>query len=303
VPVCPRVRRVFRGLLIAAVALVLAVGAAAASADEPLPKGDEGAFELHGTNGYEVHGLIASTGTSGVLLLFVGKPGAEATYQARGEVTREHVRFDLGRLGEIDLAVQPIGRMETVRPACGKPVTVEGQEYVGTIAFHGEEGFTDAEASRAPLELKPILDLVCGGAPESDTLSSGRLPGVQLNIAHKGGPSLRLDQNHPGARVFYEAHLSEKMGAIRVSRAVEGHLGGGALHYAPSLATATFSAATPFSGTATYSGKRPPRQARPGNGTWSGNLKVDFPGHAAVLLAGPSFTASIVHAKRTESRR
>ncbi|HEX4305362.1 MAG TPA: hypothetical protein VHZ54_04955 [Solirubrobacterales bacterium] len=289
--------------LIGTLLVLLAFAAPAASADEPLSKGAEGAFELHGTHGYGLFGLIASTGTTGVLDLFVSKPGANAIYVTHGEVTREHVRFDLWPLGEIDVAVQPTGQKETVRPACGKPVEVEGEEYVGAIDFHGEEGFTAAEADRTPLRLEPILDLVCGGGVGIGTVWGHGLPGAQLQIRHAAGPFLRLDQNHPRARVSYEAKMSEKVGAMRIYRSVKGRLGGGALSFSPSLDAASFSAASPFSGTGSYVGKRPPHEARPGQGTWRGSLKVDFPGHRGVPLAGPGFTASIVHAKRTESHR
>jgi hypothetical protein len=68
---------------------LLAVGAQAATAAEPTPKGLEGSFALKGTHGFKLFGLVASTGKSGVLILSVGKKGEEATYFAHGEVTKE----------------------------------------------------------------------------------------------------------------------------------------------------------------------------------------------------------------------
>lgn len=279
-------------LLIGSLLLLFTIVAPAAVADEPLPKGAEGAFVLSATHGYKVFGLIGSTGEaggrSGALSLFVGKPGAEAVYVVRGEVTREHVHFDLGPVGEVDLVVQPTGRMETVGSQCGKSTKLPGEEYVGTIAFHGEGGFAEVEASRAPLRLKPIFDLVCAGSVGTGTVTGQGLRGVELKVARSGGPRLRLDQNHPGAPVFYEAHMTEKEGAVRVIRTVTGRLGGGALRYSPSLSAAGLSAGAPFSGAATYAGKRLPRGARPGNGTWRGNLKIDFPGHTAAPSPVPN---------------
>jgi hypothetical protein len=176
---------VFKRILIGALLLLLTVVPPAAIADEPLPKGAEGTFELRGTNGYKVLGLIASTGKIGVLSLFVDRRGADATYFVHGEVTRERVHFDLGQLGEIDVAVQPTGRMETVGSECGKPTRLEGEDYVGTIAFHGEEGFTAVEASRAPLRLEPIFNLVCGGLTVGATTTGGWLSGAELRIARR----------------------------------------------------------------------------------------------------------------------
>jgi hypothetical protein len=89
--------------------------------------------------------------------------------------------------------------METVAAPCGRPTRLEGEEYVGTIAFHGEEGFTDAEATRAPLRLEPIFDLVCGGASVGPTAVGGRLPGAQLKISRDGGPSPGASAATPSA--------------------------------------------------------------------------------------------------------
>jgi hypothetical protein len=289
--------------LVTLVALLAAV-APSAIADEALPKGAEGTFQLQGTNGYKVFGLIGSTGkarASGLLALSVSNRAGDATYIVRGEVTKEHVHFDLGLLGEIDVAVQPTGRMETVGSECGRSTRLEGEEYVGTIDFHGEEGFTEVEASRAPLRLEPFFDFVCAGTVGVGTTEGRGLPGVQIDVESNEGPRLKLDQNHPGAPVVYEAHLSEKEGEIHVMRTVTGRLGAGALRYGSSLDSASFDPAAPFSGSATYRGRRPWHEARPGEGTWRGDLKVDFPGHAGVRLAGPAFSASIVPARRTES--
>jgi hypothetical protein len=88
---------------------------------------------------------------------------------------------------------------------------------------------------------------------------------------------------------------------MTINRAVVGHLGGGAFDFDPTLTDASFAPAAPFTGAATYRGVHPPRGTHVAHGTWRGNLKVDFPGHAAVPLAGPGFNAAIIHAKRTES--
>jgi hypothetical protein len=88
---------------------------------------------------------------------------------------------------------------------------------------------------------------------------------------------------------------------MRVERYVGGRLGAGALSYAQSLGSAVFTGAGPFEGEATYTGVHPPRGSHPGSGTWRGDLKVNFPG-AAVRLAGPGFSATIIHAHRSASR-
>lgn len=276
-------RRLLSGALAALALVVLVVPSA--GADEPVGQGLEGAFTLKGTHGYEVKGVIGATGKgeAGLLILFVGKKGREASYLVHGTVTKEAVDFDLGSLGEINAAVQPTGRKETLTSKCagGEKQTIEGSEYVGTLAFHGEEGFTEAAATRAPLQLQPLTEIVCP-EPATDGKEGGDVRGAGLTIKRKGGLALQLVQNHPGAQVFYHAHVKEKEGTVTVDRTVGGYLRGGAMTYAPSLKTAHLKGAAPFSGSASYA-----------KGHWRGNLTVDFPGHADVPLTGPGFKASI----------
>jgi hypothetical protein len=278
-----------------AAAALAALLAPAASADEPLKQGLEGSFTLKATNGYKLSALIGSTGKgdAGLLILSVAKKGSGATYLAHGEVTKEHVHFDLGSLGLVDLAVQSTGRKETVTPACGEPVPAEGLEYTGTIEFHGEEGFAEASATRARLNLKPVLDIVCPGKAEGG--GSATDVAVQLEARRKAGPKLSLAQKRPGARVLYSASVEEREGSLRVERTVAGRLPGAAFHAAPSLATATLEGSGLLSGKGIFKSARPSRDAKVSRGAWRGNLTVDFPGRAGVSLAGPSFKASLTH--------
>jgi hypothetical protein len=291
--------------------MLAAVAAAAllapmASADETLGKGLEGSFTLKGTHGYEINALIGSygEGDAGQLVLFVGKKNKQAIYIAKGTVTKESVDFDLGALGAVKAAVQPSGKKETLTSECGEgeKQTIEGEEYVGRIAFYGEEGFTEVEAAQAPLLLTPLTELVCPAITTEGQEGGDGVRGAGLAIKRKGGPSLKLAQNRPGARVFYSAHMKEKEGAVTVERTVGGYLAASALTFAPSLKTAHFSGPDPFSGSATYIGKSLPSVSRPGKGPWHGSLTVDFPGHADVAIAGPGFKASIFAVHRDKPR-
>jgi hypothetical protein len=201
--------------------------------------------------------------------------------------------------------VQPNGNTETLNSRCdggGKSTTIPTYDYVGAIEFHGEEGFTEATTTRTHLLLGTTLNkLVCGTSVSAGEDFGPRTPGVQIRARQKRGPTLQLNQNHHGARVLYSAEIAEQDGAVRVDRSVAGRLGAGALDYAPSLGSATFTGAGPFEGEATYAGVHPPHGFHPGSGTWRGDLKVDFPGAAGVRLAGPAFSAAIIHAHHSES--
>ncbi len=195
---------------------------------------------------------------------------------------------------------QPTGHTETVRPGCGKPITLEGREFVGTIEFHGEEGFTEARAQRTPLRFDLLAEIGCGVSSEGESFGVGT-PGARLRIACRGGPKLQVNQNRPGASVRYEAQITERHPGLTINRTVGGHLGAGAFGFDPTLTKASFTAGAPFAGSATYRGFRPPRGTQVAHGAWRGNLTVDFPGRADVPLAGPGFRAAIIHANRTES--
>ena len=294
------------GLMVVALVGTAASAVAAESARPPRPSFD-GAIALRGTHGYRVSGIVASDGKVGAVTLFVEKGGEVATYAARGEGTTNGIDVDLGRLGRIDVELRPTGASEKVHESCdgkGKAVTIPKYEFVGTIDFRGEEGFTEVEATHTPLLIAPLLQLVCGAASSSETVTGGsNVKGVLVTAEAAGGPSLTIQQNHLGAPVFYRAKMHEKEGNVQVSRTVRGHLGAGALRYAPSLSTASFSAASPFHGSARYVGSPPPPEGGPGRGAWRGSLKVDFLGHANVPVAGPGFKASINHAHHTEPRQ
>ena len=293
-----------RVIAVVAAVAALAIAPAAIAAEAPPKLAFDGAIELSATNGFHVFGLVASFEGKAQVSLFVGKAGETAVYTARGVGTANGVAVDFGSLGKVDLEVRPTGENETVHSKCGSPktATVPGSEFVGTVEFHGEEGFTEFSASHLPLRFKPLFDLICPGV-SIGTTSGSHVRGVLLKAKTPNSPSLLIQQNHPGARVFYEAKMHEKEGPVQVSRTVSGHLGAGAVRYAPTLESASFAAAPPFTGTATYAGRTSPGETSPGTGTWRGSLKVDFPGHPGVPIAGPSFKASIVHAHRAESRQ
>jgi hypothetical protein len=283
-----------------AIALALVVIALAGPSRAAGAKPFGGIFVLRATHGFKVVGLIGSKGNDTELNLFVERRHEGATYIVRGTRDGEAFDFDLGAVGKVEVEAQPTGRMETVHPKCGKPFTLEGAAFVGTIEFHGEEGFAEAQAERTPIRYDLLADMICVGSLRGETFGATER-GARLRARRKDGPEIQINQNHPGAAVHYEAQITEKHGGMTINRAVVGHLGGGAFDFDPTLTDASFAPAAPFTGAATYRGVHPPRGTHVAHGTWRGNLKVDFPGHAAVPLAGPGFNAAIIHAKRTES--
>jgi hypothetical protein len=123
---------------------------------------------------------------------------------------------------------------------------------------------------------RTVLSFVCGGI-SSETVGGDGLPGAELKVERKDGPTLKLQQNRQGSHVLYQATEIEKEGRIRIRRSVSGRLGGGALTYTPSLGAAKFTPGGPFSGTASYSACRSPTKPAP----------AKAPGGAASLSISP----------------
>ncbi len=278
-----------------AAALTACVAAPTASADQPA--GFTGAFRLQGSNGYSVLALVFSRradGKGGIELFVSGRHGGSA-YSAPAMVTSKTVKADLGALGSVDFDLVGSGRTVSEHSICDlTPTRFEAGHYVGKFEFHGEEGYTDAVASRATFTLRPILNIVCAGFG-SQEVSAVDLPGARLRTRSRGGGrsvALQINKNRPMGRVTFSATMREQVGPIRIQRAVQGAAPANAFAYEPDLHTATVSPPFPFSGSATFR-----RGTEPAN-RWTGSLTLDFPGHSGVPLAGAAVRAHLVHAQR-----
>jgi hypothetical protein len=291
-------RRVLFGAAVLALAVAGPFAPTAVATESSLPPG--GVFLLDGTNGYKLGVIFGAHGGKGAMELIAAKSDATAYYRAEGEVTGDRINVDLGPLGRFDLERRPTGKTETIH-GCGRSEEEPGYEFVGTIEFHGEEGFTEVTATRALMNWRALSSAECHFSGEGEEFGEG-ISGVRIKVRKKQGPTLQLNRNR-GDKVFYRAEIDQREGAVDVSRSVGGQLGAGALSFTPSLGSATFTGTGRFEGKATYVEAVPPRGTHPGQGAWRGDLTVDFPGAADVPLAGPGFTAGIIHAHRTESHQ
>jgi hypothetical protein len=73
------------------------------------------------------------------------------------------VRADLGSLGRISVKAVPADRKPAVLRSCdGEEMRkVTAVRYKGTIDFHGEEGFTDVEATGGPFDYRTFQEFGC----------------------------------------------------------------------------------------------------------------------------------------------
>lgn len=286
-------RRAFTAIAGAAAAVLLtAVPAGALDSDL---KGFA-IFRLDASNGYKIFVLAASerADNRGDVALIVHRPGASVIYGAPATVSPTKLEADLGELGRISLDIAPTGTKKTLRSRCGgDSLTIEPDSYRGSFEFRGEEGFTEAEATRIPEYSRFSVDFGCGGSGRSEG-SGSHLPGARLRVQAGGGhdrTSLQVNQNRPGARTTFEAGLSEKRGRIEIERSVSGRAPADAFAFDPLLRTAKLDPPAPFSGSATFR-----RDAAPAN-RWSGNLTADFPGRSGVPLTASGARVTLVPAR------
>jgi hypothetical protein len=258
-------------------------------------------FTVKASNGYSmfVFGSPARGGKPAAIGIFVIGKRSGAIYSAPATVTETSIQADLGALGEIAVTFHPSGQARTVRSKCGgKPVSFDSGAYKGTIDFHGEEGFTDIEATRASGSLSFLLDLLCPGI--SGATGGPFLPGAELDVEANGprpgphlnrlGPHLKVVKNRPSARAHFEAGVSEETDGVSIERFTGLIASAHTFEYDRLVQTAAVRPPAPFSGTAHFR-----RNPKPAN-RWTGDLTVDLPGKEGVKLTGSDLGVGLAHA-------
>lgn len=246
-----------------------------------------GAFRLSGSNGFtlEVIGVPPREGRPGSVFIFAIAKGKSVTYMAPATVTETSMQANLGALGEISVNFQRTNEATSV--PCGKrTIRFDSGRYEGKIDFHGEEGYTNVEATTVPGD----IHFLCGeivGFFESG--SPGRPRGAALSVRNPAlGPELSVRKRRPGAAAQITATDSEWSNGISIERFASLRMPGQDFLYSPRLRTATVHPPAPFAGSARFD------RARKAGRRWSGDLTVDLPGRAALPLTGPTLRASLV---------
>ncbi|HET9591740.1 MAG TPA: hypothetical protein VFP17_02385, partial [Solirubrobacterales bacterium] len=167
------------GLLLASALALIAVptkAAASASANIRKSPAPSAAFTLPGTNGYSLYfksekGLLtiiasqrrpaqATIATDGTLVPARLGPTSESTYVYFG-VSRDPgtIEADLGAFGKVTLSFQPSGAKKvtsvdlsdkTEKCTGATKVVRRLGSFVGSLSFHAENGYTNAEATSVP---------------------------------------------------------------------------------------------------------------------------------------------------------
>jgi hypothetical protein len=257
----------------------------------PLPK----------SNGYRVS--LESFGHRWVMVALVRPGGEVALYFARGKANRHGVDVSLGRFGSVHARFTG-HRVESdpLFPGCrGRPSIKERGRLEGSIRFRGEGGYAELRAERARAEFVHSFREVCNtfvreGGPWLVPVDRSRpfrsQPYEVLEVEKRGmGRKARLiviDAMDLGPPIVL-ASTQERIGRVIAVKGAFARGDGSTFEFTPSEGqpqTATLEPTPPFRGAGSYT-------VQPdGTTTWSGDLRVPFPGLGQVRLTGPGFHAT-----------
>lgn len=298
-------------------ALVLVVSALLASAAPALAGASSAAFTVRGSNGFSID--VGSEAGTVVLAASERRPpfatfasdgrprlagtanGAASVYYARGSSGgANRIEARLGALGRISVSFQPSGRKRVTvlrggaaAVSCAAPRRIVRRlgTFTGTIEFRGEDGYTEVAATRARGSVGTPLPRRCGGAGTGTAGASRAAPWPEPGSAVLGAVDARAGVRFRAATTAtgaaFRATLRERLpgGLVVLRRAVAG-APPSAFSFDRGLTAARVKPPAPFSGVGRF------RARRGGGVSWSGNLRVTFPG-LNVAMTGPGFATRL----------
>jgi hypothetical protein len=303
-----------RALPCALAVISLALPASAAARDTFVTQrpGSILQLSLHGSHGYRIS--VTNDGAKRRVILSAHTGGFGAAYAVRGRAMRNRIEGNFGKLGKVSVWFQPSSQKPARQPldegCTGKPSTVQAGRFVGTVRFHGEEGFSSVVASSAPGSVTTEHKIVC-------TFSARKGPAVAQS-SRNGFPdvferefvAVEADHNHSTLlNVFQISHsgvagekgsaagevaTTEHRGRIAIARDLRLREEINVIQASPlgiEPFTATIAAPGQLQGTGQLSESlgSPP--------SWSGDLSARLPGGGMVPLVGPGFTTAYCQGK------
>lgn len=260
-------------------------------------------FELPASNGYTLQ--VKTERSQTMVSTWSGNRSVGVTYSLHGSVAGTAIDADLGSLGRVDVKFEPSGRevFVTVPTRKGPKCQVRRRlgTFTGTISFHGENGYTTAEATSVPGSIGPPASRGCGTVRAASSEAAPALGRRQVERVWTvpNATLMSRSKSHPGAgadatlllvsadlkAAYFFAYRLEAPGPqLAISRRVEVADIRSSFFYRRTLRSALIHAPAPFAGEATYSARR---------GRLSGDLTVEFPGLPPQSLTGPGFEAQM----------
>jgi hypothetical protein len=276
-----RTRRTW--ISIAAVAALLVIFAVPQAVAKTKPNDS---FTLKGSHGYKLRGFGAGRTVS----MTASKGPGLATYSSRGKVTKNVMRVDLGKLGELRVRFHA-KRTKLVDPPKGCSGPKQKREsgiWKGRIRFKGEHGYTKVRARKTRGTVLLTRNLKCHGpkSRKATVLTAFRFDQATNTIVNFHAAKVKGRRG----RTFLASELgSFKAKASEVASFRSVSLTGAASTFTHNgLISAHARPPSPFSGSGDF-------HSSPSGSSWAGPLAVDFPGDPGVRLTGSGFAAVLQH--------
>jgi hypothetical protein len=283
--------------LAASAALALFAAPPALAAGEP--PGDAEVrtkFTVPASNGFEA-GIAVEEGSA---VIEIRGRRRYAAYVAPAEVTGDTLAASFGRLGYVSLRFEPTGSPTKFGPptgCSGPPHTAARGHYVGTIAFHGEGGFTVLAASRVRAEVTTSPAWKCATKNGDHRRSrEGERARRRIGVlrAHSADGSRRLiaitGREPHGEYESFAAAMVEHREGMQIFRydffASQHRIGD--FGYSHERGVAAIRPPAPFHGQAGFR-----RHGEGHAGELRGSLTADFLGRGPVRLCGRGWKASL----------
>ena len=230
------------------------------------------------------------------------------------------IRASLGSFGHVDVHFirKSVRQVKSRDPICdGEKYTEEVGRFVGSVAFRGERGYTEARAThgRATVSIEAPPSSVEQGpsgkppipgqgpeerGPRSRPAAAEPEPHLLGLVAKTTSPAVTFQAAPlfaPGSKgkklafATFFALASLDRGRIRETSIASDLFANGNYFRVPDLAhltaAATIAPPRPFLGTATF------RRESADKVSWEGALRVNLPGFGVVPLAGPGTQATM----------
>jgi hypothetical protein len=292
----------------------------------PTPPEVSAQFSLPATNGFEVTASVDHRRQLTLTALKWGNVIQSASYSLALRPRRgsDEIVANLGKLGRIDVRFVPqkLHYEKPPKDCHGPRIVIEQGHFVGAVAFHGEDGFTEARAHRAAGAITRVPSFECPPAGPPPNLKKIRRELEALEKAAKAEKAemeekkeeslaVRLHATARGGRVSLTATkfvLKEKhgeglslnnlivtgirqRGRIKEESAAAELFGKGSTLVVPNrknpASEGILKPPAPFSGSATF--RRHPKKPP----SWTGDLRIDLLGFGQVRLTGPGTHASM----------
>ncbi|MET0305471.1 MAG: hypothetical protein ABW196_04480 [Solirubrobacterales bacterium] len=276
-------------------------------------KGFVAELRLEADNGYEVQVKARGNGTVQLATTTVTRQGALffVAYRTRGRVTRDRIAARLGKLGRIDVSLDPEDEAHSgpgILPGwfCkGRDPIVREGVWRGRISFRGEHGYTRVAANEVAGRTTRRFRRVCGFRPGERSTFAEEDDDVSVllrAVRRADGRTVEFEATEDEEAVDFMATVAEQREGMRIERVAysffaeyPGLFSIGPRAERPRAARAEPS--VPFAGWADF---------RSGTGSgpvWEGPLRVPLPGLGMTPLAGPGFVPFICEAPEEDFHR